>query len=556
MSLHPRPIDAIPEATARVARQAFPKGNRYILLRDELGTIYTDAEFVPLFSVHGQSAISPWRLALICVMQFLEDLTDRQAADAVRSRIDWKYLLSLDLGDPGFDFSVLSEFRSRIITGHLEPRLLDRLLEQCKQKGWIKERGKQRTDSTHVLAAIRTLNRLESIGGALRAALNAIATVEPEWLKSWVPQVWFERYGRPVEEYRLPKGKEARQSYAETIGTDGMELLAQIWSEVAPQYLQEIPSVDQLRQTWIGQFWIDNTRLRLREAKDLPPVGRRSDSPYDPQARYGNKRSSTWTGYKVHLTETCDADTMHLVTNVITSTANIPDIEQTESVHQMLQAKQLLPQEHFADAGYVDSGLLIDSRKRYGIELIGPMRPNGSWQTKVEGAYDLSQFRINWKTKRVTCPQGKKSSKWIEAIDTGGNHFIHVRFLHRDCRDCPVRSLCTRSATEARALGFRPKAEYEVLKSMRQQQKTQEWQERYHQRAGIEGTLSQGIHCFGLRRTRYIGLAKTQLQHVLTSVAMNVVRITSWLMGIPHVHTRISRFAALADDSLLCSVPN
>lgn len=319
MSLHPRPINPVPEATACIARQAFPKGNRYILLRDELGTIYSDAEFAPLFSVHGQSAFSPWRLALICVMQFLEDLTDRQAADAVRSRIDWKYLLSLELGDPGFDFSVLSEFRSRIISGHLEQRLLDRLLEQCKQKGWIKECGKQRTDSTHVLAAIRTLNRLESIGETLRAALNAVATVEPEWLKGWVPQDWFERYGRPVEEYRLPKGKEARQSYAETIGTDGMELLGRIWSEAAPPYLREIPAVDHLRQTWMGQFWVDDGHLRLRDAKDLPPVGKRSDSPYDPQARYGNKRSTTWIGYKVHLTETCDEPQMHLVTHLISS---------------------------------------------------------------------------------------------------------------------------------------------------------------------------------------------------------------------------------------------
>ena len=145
MSLSPRPIEPIPESTARVARQAFPKGNRYLLLRDELGPIYTDAEFATLFSAQGQSAISPWRLALICMMQFLEDLTDRQAADAVRSRIDWKYLLSLDLGNSGFDFSVLSEFRSRIIAGQLEQRVLDRLLDQCKQKGWIQERGKQRT---------------------------------------------------------------------------------------------------------------------------------------------------------------------------------------------------------------------------------------------------------------------------------------------------------------------------------------------------------------------------------------------------------------------------
>jgi transposase len=185
------------------------------------------------------------------------------------------------------------------------------------------------------------------------------------------------------------------------------------------------------------------------------------------------------------------------------------------------------------------------------LPLIGPMRPNGSWQTKVEGAYDLSQFRINWKTRQVTCPQGKKSCKWIPSTDTGGNPFIHVRFLHRDCRICPTRTLCTRSATEARALGFRPKAEYEVLQRVRQQQQTPAWQKRYNQRAGVEGTLSQGIHCFGLRRTRYIGLAKTHLQHVLISIAMNITRITSWLMGIPHARTRISHFAALANDSPL-----
>jgi transposase len=200
--------------------------------------------------------------------------------------------------------------------------------------------------------------------------------------------------------------------------------------------------------------------------------------------------------------------------------------------------------------------LLLDSRKDYGIALIGPMRPNGSWQTKVEGAYDLSQFRINWKTRQVTCPQGKKSRQWIEATDTGGNRFIHVRILHRDCRDCPVRTLCTRSATEARALGFRPQAEHEVLQSVRQQQQTPAWQQRYNQRAGVEGTLSQGIHCFGLRRTRYLGLAKTHLQPVLTGIAINITRIVAWLRRISHAHTRLARFAALANDSLSSAMPN
>lgn len=218
--------------------------------------------------------------------------------------------------------------------------------------------------------------------------------------------------------------------------------------------------------------------------------------------------------------------------------------------------KQLLPQVHLVDAGYMDSELFIGSSKRYGIELVGPMRPNGSWQTKQPEAYDLSQFQVNWRTHRVTCPQGKKSKSWTVKQDPWGNPGIYVKFSRTDCRLCSKRALCTRSATEARSIGLRPQAEHEVLQRLQQQQQTQQWQEKYNRRAGVEGTLSQGIHCFGLRRTRYIGLAKTYLQHVLTSVAMNITRIVSWLMGIPHAHTRISRFAALAANHELASAPN
>ncbi|RCJ34972.1 hypothetical protein A6770_40805 [Nostoc minutum NIES-26] len=161
MSLKPQPISPVPEETVRVARAAFPKGNLYLTLRDEIGTLYSDSDFTALYPTHGQPTVTPWRLALICVLQFIEDLPDRQAAEAVRSRIDWKYVLGLELTDPGFDFSVLCEFRTRLITGGAEQQLLDTLLKQFKERGWLKERGKQRTDSTHVLAAIRNLNRLE-----------------------------------------------------------------------------------------------------------------------------------------------------------------------------------------------------------------------------------------------------------------------------------------------------------------------------------------------------------------------------------------------------------
>ena len=183
MSLQPEVIGPVPEETARVARAAFPKGNVYMQMRDVLGAVFDDASFSSLFAKRGQPAEAPWRLALVTVMQFAEGLSDRQAAEAVRARIDWKYALGLEPDDPGFDFSVLSEFRSRLVQGSAEGLLLEALLSACKARGYLKARGRQRTDSTHVLGALRVLNRLERVGETLRSALNAIAALAPEWLK-------------------------------------------------------------------------------------------------------------------------------------------------------------------------------------------------------------------------------------------------------------------------------------------------------------------------------------------------------------------------------------
>src|SRR5947207_843512 len=206
MSLHSHVIAPVPEETARVARAAFPKGHPYLTFRDALGTIFQDEDFSALFPAWGQPGLPPWRLALVTLMQFRENLTDRQAAEAVRARIDWKYLLSLELTDPGFDFSVLSEFRDRLLAGSAEALLLDKLLERCRAMGWLTARGQQRTDSTHVLAAIRVMNRLELVAETLRAALNELATVAPIWLQALAPLAWYERYGKRIEDTRLPQG--------------------------------------------------------------------------------------------------------------------------------------------------------------------------------------------------------------------------------------------------------------------------------------------------------------------------------------------------------------
>jgi transposase len=190
MCLQPQPLNPVPDQTVRVARAAFPKGTAYLRLRDELGRFYTDEDFAHLFSSRGQPAEAPWRLALVLVLQFAENLSDRQAAEAVRARIDWKYLLGLELTDEGFDFSILSEFRSRVLAGGAEHRLLEARLGHCREAKLLRARGRQRTDATHVLGAVRVLNRLECVGEALRHALNRLAVVAPSRLRARVGAEW------------------------------------------------------------------------------------------------------------------------------------------------------------------------------------------------------------------------------------------------------------------------------------------------------------------------------------------------------------------------------
>ena len=550
MVLHPHGIKPIPPLTKEIAHKAFPKGNLYMTLRDELGLFYDDDDFAELYSSEGQPALRPGNLALICVMQYMANLSDRETVEAVASRIDWKYALGLELSEPGFDFSVLSLFRSRLLNGSKEKLLLDKLLERCQQLKLIKAKGKARTDSTHILAAIRNLNRLECVGETLRAALNALAVVAPNWLSNIVERDWFDRYSKPVEESRLPRGTEARDVMAETIGRDGMKILEVIYDEPnTPFWLREIPSVENLRITWIHQYWINNGELHWRSHKDLPPAGLRSNSPYDTEARYGNKRHTSWLGYKIHLTETCDKDRVHLITNVQTTEAHLADVDQTESIHQSLADKEFLPSEHLVDTGYVDGTLLVKSKQQHDLELIGPVRDNVSWQSKNPDAYDLSKFKINWKTKQATCPQGVKSTKkWTVHKDKWDNTVIGIKFPRGACRSCQFRHLCTRSKTEPREITLRPKDEHLAIVKRRKQQTTKTWSKKYKQRAGVEGTISQGVRGFGLRECRYVGLDKVRLQHILTATAMNAIRLGAWFEGVPLAKTRVSSFAKLAPD--------
>src|SRR5215510_3163760 len=241
MSLQPKPCYEAPEETARVAHAALPQGTLCTRIYDALGTIFQDAEFVSLFPPQGQPAQAPVRLALATILQFAEGLSDRAAADAVRSRIDWKYLLCLELTDSGFDHTVLSEFRTRLLQAGAEQLLIDTLLSKLREKGLLKARGRQRTDSTHVLGAIRAMNRLECVVETMRHALNCLAMVAPEWLRQHSREEWAERYVHRAEDYHLPTTKAKREAYAEVVGVDGWVLLTDVFAKDSPLWLREAP---------------------------------------------------------------------------------------------------------------------------------------------------------------------------------------------------------------------------------------------------------------------------------------------------------------------------
>ena len=550
MSLKLSPIEPVPEETARVAKAAFRRGNPLLSLRDEFGVIFADADFADLFPRFGQPGLPPWRLALVTILQFREDLPDRRAAEAVRARIDWKYLLGLELADPGFDHSVLCEFRSRLLEGGAEERLLHKLLDACWARGLLKARGRQRTDATHVLAAIRTLNRLELVGETLRAALNELATVAPDWLRA-APEAWYKRYAHRVEDGRLPRAAAEREAYARTVGEDGFALLDRLDQPETPEGLRSLPKVAILRQVWARHFVREDGAppggsVRLRAKEDPPPEAEPVESPYDTEARFRTRSGTSWTGYVVHLSESCEDDGAHLITHAMTTVATVHEARCTAMIHQALLAKGLVPAEHLVDAAYVDAELLVGSREELGIELLGPPRPNPSWQGKVEGGHTLDRFEVDWDARRVRCPQGKLSSAWSPQVDHAGAPYVSVMFRKADCGACPARSLCTRAEHQARHLKLPPRAEHEALKAARGRLATKEGRRCYARRAGIEGTISQGVRAFGLRRSRYRGLARTHLQHVATAAAINLARLGDWFRAVPRAVTRTSRFAALA----------
>jgi hypothetical protein len=453
--------------------------------------------------------------------------------------------LGLELTDTGFDASVLSEFRARLAADDQAERLLQRMLARLRERGLLGRGGRQRTDATHVLAAVRELNRLELVVETLRAALEALAAAAPSWLTALAPDDWYERYGQRARDWRLPKAEAARAALAVTVGADGFALLEAVHGADAPGWLRQVEAVQTLRVVWVQQYYRDQQGLRWRDKNELPPGALAIGSPYDTQARYGIKRGVGWRGYKAHFTETCEPDRPHLIVHVATTVATANDVDTVAGRHADLAAADLLPDEHLVDAGYVSVDHILAARADHDIDLVGPLPPDSGWQARDEGGFDLTRFDIDWDRKQVTCPNGKTSRNWRQTASRHGLPIIQATFRAPDCTPCPDRARCTRSPVLARHLTFRPRTQYETQQQLRAEQATDGWRDRYAHRAGVEGTIAQAARRSDVHHARYRGLAKTHLQHVLTALALNLVRTDAWLSGIPPGGSWASRLTRL-----------
>jgi transposase len=551
-----------------------------VLIRDRLGQWLRDEDFAAAFGTGGRPGWSPSRLALVTVLQRAENLTDRQAAEAVRTRIDWQYLLGLPVDDPGFDHTVLAEFGGRVAGAGLEQVVLDALLARLVSEGLVKAGGKQRTDSTHVVAAVAALTRLQLAGESVRAALEALAAAHPAWLDQRVCVPDFaRRYGTPMTSWRPPLSPPEQDELAIAYARDGYALLEAVYDSAAPAWLRELPAVGVLRRVLLQNYTRTITEdgravIRRREKQPdgdgLPPGHARIASPYDTDARWAARRdsSSSWLGYKLHITETCDdpppctcrpAGTgapegehaqgcahlvfPNLITNVATTDATVTDHQMTEPVQDALAARNLAPGRHYADSGYASAALVVSALARWGIALIAPLLADTSAQARAGTGYARADFTVDYDTKTVTCPQGKTSSSWTLCTQRGHAAAV-ATFSPGDCGPCPARPQCTTSSRNRRQITILPRDLAQAQAAARAAEKTIPFQADYARRAGVEGAMHQATS-HGARRARYRGLPKTRLDHAYMACALNLLRLEAYWTGTPLDRQRTSHLARL-----------
>lgn len=521
MSLKPQPSRPMPEDLARLGAILLPTDSPYRLIGDQLYALYDNAAFADLYHAEGKPALPPVDLLFVLALQGLENLGDRAAADAVRLRLDWKYALHLPLDYAGFDFSVLSDFRARLLTHRASARLFDTLLSQFRELGLLKRRGRQRTDSLAVLSRVHLLTRIELVAETLRLAIRAVVRTDPTWAKSTLPPAWEEFYGQRLVAERLSEAERSRLQ-TET-GRDGQWLLERVADPSSPAALTSLSEVEVLRTVWAQQYELREQQLVLRELRGYDGTAQ-VQSPHDPQARWSKKGGQTWVGDKLQLSETDDDGMPHLITDIALTSSVEGDTTALGEIAQRQALRDVLPSQRYVDQGYVSGGTLTASARR-GEDLIGPAPTSDpSPQARLVDGLTQEHFQIDLEALLASCPAG--------ATAVGRQHkdgTIGFDFDRGGCEGCSLRPRCC-TGKGGRRLRISPG--HTALVAARARQETEAFKSAYRaHRGGVEGCLSALVRGHGMRVNRYIGRAKNELRALFVGAAVNLRRAAGWLAG-------------------------
>jgi len=517
MSLHPVDRSEIPEQTAELGRKLLQEDNLYRLVGDRLNELLTDEDFMWMYSAIGGGGISPVILAMVMVFQMMEKIPDRQAAEMVRVRIDWKYALHLPLDWMGFHWTNLSHFRRRLIENKAEYLVFDRLVQELVELGFIRQRGKQRTDSMSILGLVAKLSRLELVLESMRVVLKGIEQVDENWMKKNVPTALLERYQTKKQTYKMTE-KEIATELGQT-GADGLWLLQQL--KTGSPDIPELEPVKVMEEIWGQQFeWDEAGRYQGVRTK-LEGHGL-IQSPHEPEVRYREKRNKGWQGYVGQVSETAEEKgEVNFITDIGGTDAQESDVRSLPEVQERLVERDIPPEEQDVDQAYVSGTSLAESKKQ-GIRLMGPIGPETGPKE-----FKLSDFEVELAEKKATCPGEQTAVRWNQHRRPDGT--LEYRFYFGEqCAGCHLRPECT-EAKAGRTITYHE--HHDQVEKRRAEMETKEFKAAMKRRAPVEGTISQVARAGG-RYARYRGLRKVNLQLVFTAVGINLRRLcAAWGRG-------------------------
>jgi hypothetical protein len=482
-------------------------------LRPELEAMYC--------TQNGRPAEEPVRMTAVTILQFMERLPDRQAAEACTWDQRWKLALHMEVDEPGFHPTTLVKFRNRLIEHGLERIGFEGVLNAMREAGYLPKKTRQRLDSSHVIGQVSRMSRLECVRETIRLTLNALEPIEalarPE---RW--SLWWERYVDNKLDYQAGAAQlKAKMAQA---GADARDLLG--WAQGQEAARPAAETLALLKRVYVENF--DETSDGDVDQRRAQPPGA-VHNPHDPEAQWSTKdtiKDKSWIGYKVQVAETVDEEpraakepSRAVITAVVTQEAIASDKAALPVVEQEWEAtEQQKPEELYVDAGYT-SGAEVVRAEAEGRELKGPMAP----PPRKAGRFSSEDFDVSVAQRQAICPAGQTSTN-CSRLEEQKSGAVSYRFEWNN-------TLCGSCAQRARCLGTRQKhrtlvvgQHHDTIQARRKAQKTEMFKADMRHRNAIEGTVSELARSYGMRRTRYRGLGKTRLQNWFIGAACNLKR--------------------------------